>query len=104
MTLGNVGLLANPQWSHRNIRLISSTQQAWLIRDKCDLVGRIGDMVSLLPWGGDVEIAGTAGLKWTITHDTLRIGTTLGISNELVCEHAKIKVKSGQLLCVHTTQ
>ena len=64
------------------------------------LTGLKGVTVSLLPLGGDAEIAQTTGLKYGADGVKLSYGSCLGISNEIINESAEIILQNGVLLCV----
>ena len=62
--------------------------------------GEIGDVVSLLPTGGDATGVTTTGLKWPLADETLPSGSTRGVSNEIVDASASVTLRSGTLLVV----
>jgi thiamine pyrophosphokinase len=57
-----------------------------------------GEIVSLLPIGGDVEGVQTNGLRWPLSAERLRLGDTRGISNEPVAAEASVSIAHGLLL------
>lgn len=65
-----------------------------------ELSGRVGEYVSLVPWGGSTGGVRTEGLRWRLDGASLDAHSTLGISNELVGERAAISLDSGVLLVV----
>ena len=54
------------------------------------LDGRIGDLVTLLPIGGDAIGVTTAGLRWPLDAATLHMGRSRGLSNEIVATPASV--------------
>ncbi len=100
-TLGNLALLSNVQLSTFNVKLDDGVEQTFFCRDRSEVEGRRGDLVSLIPWGGEVRGARTQGLRWPLSDETLLPHKTRGISNELLDEVASIKIASGLLLIVH---
>ena len=52
--------------------------------DRLVLDGSSGDLVTLLPIGGDAAGVTTEGLRWQLDGATLRIGRSRGLSNEVV--------------------
>ena len=66
------------------------------------LDGAVGDLVSLLPVGGDAVGITTTGLRWPLEAATLRIGRSRGISNEIVSVPASVALEGGSLLVVET--
>lgn len=100
-TLGNISLLTDPRDSTFDIRLDDGVEQAFFCRDESEINGQGGDIVSLLPWGGEVTGVHTDGLKWPLVNETLFPHKTRGISNEMLGETAQVKIKSGLLLIIH---
>ena len=62
--------------------------------------GEPGGLVSLVTARGDVRGVTTHGLRWALDGETLRFGTTRGVSNELVGERATVAIAAGVLLVV----
>jgi thiamine pyrophosphokinase len=100
-TLGNLALLTNPSLVGLNIQLDDGEQQACFARTKARVEGQPGDIVSLIPWGGDVTGVVTDGLRWPLLGETLFPYKTRGISNELLGETASVSLESGLLLIIH---
>ena len=100
-TLGNITLLANPQLSTFDIRLDDGMEEIFLCRDQVQVHGRSGDIVSLIPWQGDVSGVTTKDLKWRLDQETLYPDRTRGISNEMTGDTASVSIGSGLLLIVH---
>jgi thiamine pyrophosphokinase len=100
-TLGNIALLTNVQGSTLNIKLDDGVEETFFVRDQAKVEGKRGDLVSLIPWGGDVRGVHTQGLRWLLSNETLLPHKTRGISNEMLGEAASVKIESGLLLIVH---
>jgi thiamine pyrophosphokinase len=103
-TLGNLSLLTNPQYATLDIRLDDGVEEAFFVRDQGLIRGHSGDLVSLLPWGGEVPGIRTEGLRWPLSNETLFPCKTRGISNEMTGGTASIKTGSGLLLVIHRRQ
>ena len=101
-TLANIMLLAHPAFIGWPIYFIEDGQTAWLINAEATIAGRPGDVVSLLPLGGDVVVAETTGLRWPLVNEALPLGPARGMSNEMTAARARIRIADGLLLCVHT--
>jgi thiamine pyrophosphokinase len=56
------------------------------------------EVVSLLPLWADAEGVHTEGMRWRLRGDTLRAGSTRGVSNEPVQEQVAVSLGSGRLL------
>ncbi len=99
--LANLLLLALPALAGRKVVLAGG---GWTIRcirggETLALRGQPGDVVSLLPLGGDARGVSTTGLRYLLHDETLRFGPARGVSNELVGEEATVMVKKGLLWC-----
>ena len=100
----NILLLMHPDLRYRSIRFLTEHQQIWLTHGETEIEGESGDTVSLIPLGGDVHVAATTGLQWQLTDEVLSFGPARGLSNVMTADVARVLVKSGHLLCVHTRQ
>jgi thiamine pyrophosphokinase len=100
-TLANIALLADSQFATRHIKLNDGVEEIFFCRNQISVKGRSGDIVSLIPWGGEVAGVETKNLKWKLSKETLYPYKTRGISNVMLSEEASIKIDSGLLLVVH---
>ena len=103
-TLANIALLSNLQLANCNIRLTDSVEEIFFCRDQTKVEGRSGDIVSLIPWQGEVTGVFTENLRWHLHHETLYPEKTRGISNEMTADVTTIQIRSGLLLIVHRTE
>jgi thiamine pyrophosphokinase len=104
-TLANLLLLAHPRLQSSNIKLVTPHQRAWLLTtavSSTQITGQKGDLVSLLPLGGDVTVAHTEGLAWPLHDEILAFGPARGVSNRLTATTASVAITAGYLLVVHT--
>ncbi|MFI5199802.1 MAG: hypothetical protein ACHQXL_05460, partial [Candidatus Limnocylindrales bacterium] len=70
------------------------------------LTERPGDLVTLLPFGGPAEGVTTHGLRWPLAASTLPLGSSLGLSNEVLGETAGppwVELERGHLLIIETS-
>ncbi len=67
-----------------------------------ELEGQTGDFVSLFPLGEAVEGVTTSGLRFPLSNETLTLGPSRGLSNELLDRHARVTSRRGRLLVVHS--
>lgn len=100
-TLANIALLSDLQLSTFNVRLTDGVEEIFFCRDQAQVKGRSGDMVSLIPWQGEVTGVFTENLRWHLHYETLYPEKTRGISNEMTADVATIKIQSGLILIVH---
>ncbi len=104
-TLANLLLPAHPGLDDVHIRLVDGTQEIMLVRGGAsssglEINGRPGDIVSLIPLGGDANGITTHGLEYPLTDGALFFGATRGISNVLLGETASVHLEQGLLLCI----
>jgi thiamine pyrophosphokinase len=66
------------------------------------LDGRVGDLVSLLPFGVEAERVRTDGLRYPLNGETLDVGAARGLSNVRLSEHASFVLGGGLLLVIET--
>jgi thiamine pyrophosphokinase len=100
-TLANFSLLTDRRLSGLDIRVDDGVEEAFFCRDQARVEGRSDDLVSLIPWGGEVSGVITENLRWPLFVETLYPDKTRGISNEMLGEIATIKINSGLLLIIH---
>lgn len=101
-TLANIFLLSYPALRGKNVTLITPTERAWLVREQTEIVGQVGDLLSLIPLNGAARVASTTGLKWPLLGETLQFWQARGVSNKLTAEKATVTLESGLLLCIQT--
>ncbi len=104
--LANLLLLAHPALAGCRVRLLGKNYQALVLRggEETTLTGQVGDTLSLLPLSEQAQGIETAGLRWALSGDTLRLGPARGISNELTSPQVRIALQKGLLLIVHLRQ
>ena len=100
-TLANIALLTDLQLSTSDVKLDDGVEEILLCRSQVEIHGRSGDIVSLLPWQGEVTDVQTMNLKWQLRKETLYPDKTRGISNEMISDTASVSIGSGLLLVVH---
>ncbi len=96
----NLMLLAKPELSRIDIRLIDETREAFVLRKggSASVTGQRGDYVTLLPLSETGATITTWGLKYDLLGISLGYGSTRGVSNELAWQQANITAEEGQVL------
>ncbi len=107
--LANMMLLAMPALKRIKTWLVHGQERIFLLdaRDgpaQIVLHGRAGDVVSLLPFGGDAHGIRTNGLEYPLNDEPLLLGPARGVSNVLLGSQATIVLRQGMLLCIQSTQ
>jgi thiamine pyrophosphokinase len=99
--LANTLLLAREGRPAR-IRLVRGPMSVRLLRagERLVLGGAAGELVSLLAVGGDAEGIRTEGLRYPLRGETLRMGSSRGVSNEIDASGAAVSLGSGALLVI----
>jgi thiamine pyrophosphokinase len=69
---------------------------------QASLAGRPGDYVSLFPLGAAASGVTTSGLRFPLRGETLTLGPSRGLSNELLGSEAQVSTERGCLLVVQT--
>ncbi|MBM4428462.1 MAG: thiamine diphosphokinase [Chloroflexi bacterium] len=100
-TLANIALLSNLSLLTRNVKLTDGVEEIFFCNDHAKVEGRSGDIVSLIPWQGEVTGVFTENLRWHLHHETLYPDKTRGISNEMTADVATVSITSGLLLITH---
>jgi thiamine pyrophosphokinase len=97
---GNLSALAGVGKRAIDARLVAPDAEVTIVTGPggSDLIGTVGDHVSLVPLSERVDGTTTNGLRWALTDASLPWGTTQGVSNELASPCAHVSVASGHLL------
>ena len=85
--------------AQRRAERIQAQYPQW---DQATVEGQVGDLLSLLPVGGDAQGVSSLGLEYALDDETLWFGPARGISNVLVSPTASVSVRKGLLWAVHT--
>ncbi|HEY8180050.1 MAG TPA: thiamine diphosphokinase [Candidatus Limnocylindria bacterium] len=105
--LANLMLLADSQLSGvANVRIVRGRTSVRALHAGATLAleGALGDMVTLLPVGGDAVGVRTAGLRYPLNAESLSFGRSRGLSNVVAEPPASVSLEGGSLLVVETKQ
>jgi len=100
--LANILLLLLPELEGIPTWIVDERQEMFVARGEATLAGRPGDVVSLIPLGGDVMGIVTEGLLYPLRDEPLLAGPARGISNVMTDTLARVTLCSGALLVIHT--
>jgi thiamine pyrophosphokinase len=102
--LANLFLLADPAFAAIELRAIAGATAVCAVRGGGSVVlrGEVGDIVTLLPIGGDAVGVTAVGLRWPLDAATLPMGPSRGLSNVVVGPDASVSLIDGVLLVVET--
>ena len=96
LLLANLGATVPVIW-------LTGREVVHIVSQSQTLYGQPGDLLTLLPVGGDATGITTSGLRWKLDEATLRVGSTRGLSNEFLDTEAEVSVRIGIVLAIHTT-
>lgn len=102
--LGSLGLLSLFTNLSEDVELSfdDGITRVFLVKDALNLKVGVDDIISLIPWRGDVLVKETQNLAYPLHHETLPFGSTRGNSNLALAETIMVSVSQGELLLVHT--
>ena len=102
--LANLLLLAEPDFEGVDLRAVAGATTIRAARggQSLALEGGEGDLITLLPIGGDARGVTTTGLRWALDGAALRMGGSRGLSNVVVEYGASVRLTDGVLLVVET--
>jgi thiamine pyrophosphokinase len=100
--LANILLLLLHDLEDTPTRIVDERQEMFVARHQVAIVGQAGDIVSLIPLGGDATGIVTEGLLYPLRDEPLLSGPARGVSNVMTGEAARVTLKSGALLVVHS--
>jgi len=102
--LANLLLLADARWAGIDLRIVrgGTTVRALHAGGSRELDGTAGDLVTLLPVGGEAIGVTTTGLRYPLAGEALLVGRTRGLSNEVEEAPASVSLAGGTLLVIET--
>jgi thiamine pyrophosphokinase len=98
--LANALLLAAPRFADVRIDAILGDASLHVIRERRELEGRSGELITLLPVGGPARGVRTTGLRYSLLDEELRPGSSRGLSNAFSAPRAEVVVLEGVLLAI----
>lgn len=83
-----------------DLRIVARGTLAQLIRGSAVLDARPGDQVSLFSLTTESMGISTRGLRFPLVNGVLRLGSSLGISNEATAVNPSVEVSQGEVLAI----
>lgn len=99
-TLANVHLLYKLLTKSVKGKIVHPQNTVYLINSSFEIKGNPGDLISLIPFAGDAKGVSTKKLAYPLYRATLTVGSTLGVSNYMLSDSAKVSVEEGMLLVI----
>ena len=102
--MANVYLLGIGLEESVQIQLVDAHNRIRMTSDRLEISkkNQFGDFVSVLPVRGDAKGVTLTGMKYPLQDADINCFSSLGISNEIVEDSAKISVKNGTLLVIES--
>jgi thiamine pyrophosphokinase len=106
-SLANLLLLADERLDGAEVVIAGHGSRTWRIGTaegpgSATIKGQPGDFVSLFPLEAEVVGVTSDGLRFRLSDETLPLGPSRGLSNELLGRSARVTSRRGRLLLVHT--
>lgn len=103
-SLANIALLSRPDLRNLEVSLDDGKTEIALLSGPVDrtIVVKTGDLISLLPWGGEAKGVSTLNLLYPLNKETLLPWQARGISNVALTDEVRVQLTSGDLLAIHT--
>lgn len=103
-TLGNIGLLLLALKQNVMMEIVDKNNRMYMMDKECKIQKQsvYGTYISLLPYSEVVSGITLTGFRYSLENETLSLGESRGISNELVEKEGKITVKKGVLLIIES--
>jgi thiamine pyrophosphokinase len=103
-TLSNVFLLKKMLKKGIKGKIVTANDEIMMIKDFVEIEGAPNDIISLLPFDGDVQGITTKGLFFQLQDETLYSGSSRGVSNVFSDTSCQIVVSNGVLLLVKSRE
>jgi len=98
--VGNALLLGSPRYAGVEIDAVFGDARLHVVRDRREIPGLPGELVSLFALGGVARGVRTEGLRWPLDGAALEPGSSLGVSNRFLGERAAVRVDDGVILAI----
>ena len=98
--LASLVLLGSERYVGLELDALVGESLAHVVRGDRRLHGTAGELLTLLPLGGEAEAVTTEGLEYPLAGETLEPGSTRGVSNVFLGDEVRITLEGGVLLAV----
>jgi len=99
-SIANMFLLVDYKNKGLDVMLTGENWEMFLIDGEKEVIGKKGDILSLIPLSSEVLGVETKDLYYPLKCETLFMGPARGISNVFLGDRAYVKIKKGLLLAV----
>ncbi|MCZ7588811.1 MAG: thiamine diphosphokinase [Gaiella sp.] len=98
--LALLALLTADRYAGMQVDALVGDAAVHVVRSERTLRGTPGELLTLLPLGGEAAGVRTSGLEYPLAGETLAPGSTRGVSNVFTAPTARVTVASGVLLAI----
>lgn len=98
--LANIHLLIKGKEKGIPTRLIDDYGEMFVVPGMTEIVDAVGCLVSIMALSSVVEGITLTGFYYPLTHETLSVSESRGISNRVTASPASVRVSSGDLLVI----
>jgi thiamine pyrophosphokinase len=98
--LANALVLASERYRNLEVEAHLGVGRVHVVRDRLEMHGEPGELVTLLPAHGPARGVTTGGLRFPLVGETLWPGSTRGVSNHFIGHEASVRIEEGALLAV----
>ena len=99
-TITNIMLLKQIAESGKKARIIDEHNEIFFAVRENTIYGKKGELVSLVPFGGDLVGVSVSGLDYPLENETLCFGESRGVSNVMTSNKCTISIQSGSGLII----
>lgn len=99
-SLANVHLLYAALKAGVDAEILAPSHRIFLVDSEAGIDGMNGAVLSLLPLSLEVRGVCLSGFQWPLKGAVMEVGNPYGISNRIVSEQARIRVREGVLVAV----
>lgn len=82
--------------------IINSNNEIYFVKNSITLSGNPGDVISIIPYPGDVSGVTTKGLDYPLSDGKIAAGTSLGVSNAMVGDECTITISDGTAFVIRS--
>jgi thiamine pyrophosphokinase len=98
--VANLLLLGSDDFAQLRVRALVDEARITVVRDRAELTGAVGSLLTLVALSGPARGVVTDGLRFPLRHEDLLPGSTRGVSNEFAAPRATVALDDGVLLAV----
>lgn len=103
-SLGNIFLLKKLLDNRVRGSIVNEVNEITIMNASLELEGKAGDIISIIPFSEEVKGVNLYGLEYPLVDRDISMGSSLGISNRLIQEKARITLREGVLLVIRSKE